>query len=296
MTVPSSSTPATATERPRQQLPSPRPARLSRLDVLTLLDEYHAEHLRGDGHLKSATWNLTKARRSKGGFASTLSSSFAASDVREDLVARTVLKKSTNGGGGKSDGEPSLVGDNDSNRRPVATEKKGGPCSTVEDCCALFRVVDVVEEQERDRQREMKENEAGKADERNSSSSSFLHSDSAVSESSSGSGGLRLRKSGAVAKSSTTNTTDPAPESGNSSSSWKVEYEQYDTAVAVENAVKRTVLKQSPEKRLQAADPLDLFGAFPPRELKAAQQEAKRALESYVRAANLRRVLLSKLT
>ena len=41
------------------------------------------------------------------------------------------------------------------------------------------------------------------------------------------------------------------------------------------------------EERLRKADPLDLFGAMPPQELRNAQKEAKRALEYYVGAANL---------
>lgn len=42
------------------------------------------------------------------------------------------------------------------------------------------------------------------------------------------------------------------------------------------------------DERLQRADPLELFGgAFASRDLKAAQQQAKASLESYVRAANL---------
>jgi hypothetical protein len=41
------------------------------------------------------------------------------------------------------------------------------------------------------------------------------------------------------------------------------------------------------EERLRTANPLDLFGAMPPAELKKAQAEAYKALESYVEAANL---------
>ena len=35
------------------------------------------------------------------------------------------------------------------------------------------------------------------------------------------------------------------------------------------------------------ADPIDLFGAMPPPELRKAQAEAQKALEYYVEAANL---------
>ena len=41
------------------------------------------------------------------------------------------------------------------------------------------------------------------------------------------------------------------------------------------------------EERLLSADPLDLFGALPPQELRKAQEEARKALAGYVEAANL---------
>jgi hypothetical protein len=41
------------------------------------------------------------------------------------------------------------------------------------------------------------------------------------------------------------------------------------------------------EDRLRSADPIELFGALTPRDLKGAQQDAKSALAAYVEAANL---------
>jgi hypothetical protein len=41
------------------------------------------------------------------------------------------------------------------------------------------------------------------------------------------------------------------------------------------------------EDRLRSVDPIELFGALTPRDLKGAQQDAKKALEAYVQAANL---------
>jgi hypothetical protein len=41
------------------------------------------------------------------------------------------------------------------------------------------------------------------------------------------------------------------------------------------------------DDRLRTADPLSFFGAFPARDLKEAQKEAKAMLEAYVKAANL---------
>mmetsp|Transcript_12139 Transcript_12139/g.16951 ORF Transcript_12139/g.16951 Transcript_12139/m.16951 type:complete len:212 (-) Transcript_12139:71-706(-) len=73
-----------------------------KLDVLCLLDAYVSAHDKGNAELKSSFWNLHKARRQKG-----RSCSISALDVREDLVAQTILSEPTpglqeedNGGGG----------------------------------------------------------------------------------------------------------------------------------------------------------------------------------------------------
>ena len=47
------------------------------------------------------------------------------------------------------------------------------------------------------------------------------------------------------------------------------------------------------ENRLRSADPIELFGALTPRDLKGAQQDAKRALAAYVEAANLAVAILN---
>lgn len=46
------------------------------------------------------------------------------------------------------------------------------------------------------------------------------------------------------------------------------------------------------DDRLKSADPVDLFGAFPPRDLIASQKDAKKALAEYIEAANLARAIL----
>jgi len=52
--------------------------------------------------------------------------------------------------------------------------------------------------------------------------------------------------------------------------------------------------EQSPDEddRLRSADPVDLFGAFPPRDLIVSQKSAKKALAGYIEAANLARAIL----
>lgn len=55
-----------------------------------------------------------------------------------------------------------------------------------------------------------------------------------------------------------------------------------------------SALEDEDEKILRA-DPIDLFGAFPPRDLRVAQREAKESIQRYIDAANAARSLLSLL-
>jgi hypothetical protein len=47
------------------------------------------------------------------------------------------------------------------------------------------------------------------------------------------------------------------------------------------------------DDRLRNADPVTFFGAFPPKDLKEAQKEAKAMLEAYIQAANLATAIIS---
>jgi hypothetical protein len=49
------------------------------------------------------------------------------------------------------------------------------------------------------------------------------------------------------------------------------------------------------DDRLRNADPATFFGAFPPKDLKEAQKEAKAMLEAYIQAANLAAVIISRI-
>lgn len=236
---------------------------MTRLEALTLLDEYHNSHEEGDRKVKSTYWNLTKARQSRGGGVTKLSLMIAASDVREDLVARTVLKEE----GKMCNGElPTLTDEGKSSKKSSSAANNVAPTP-------VFAVVDAVEE------RHMEKENGAKAQPPAASSKDGDES----SNNSTGGLGLRNRKSG--------NAVSKAAAEASSSSSWEVELEGTDAAAAEEEKFDETG-----EGRLQAADPINLLGgAFPPRELKKAQQEAKAALESYVKAANLSRLILSKL-
>jgi len=73
-------------------------------DLLCLLDSYTLSHESGDSGLKSCIWNISVARKLKGGFHLGTRTAYNAHDVREELRARAVLECRDNG-------EPSLVDD-----------------------------------------------------------------------------------------------------------------------------------------------------------------------------------------
>ena len=62
------------------------------VEVLASLDTYNASHTKASSNFKSAMWNLSKARRQKGGLG--VGFSYNASDVREELRAHAFLEKS----------------------------------------------------------------------------------------------------------------------------------------------------------------------------------------------------------
>ena len=47
------------------------------------------------------------------------------------------------------------------------------------------------------------------------------------------------------------------------------------------------IVKDSAEETLRRADPIDYFGALPPKDLKVAQKDARDSFESYIKAANI---------
>jgi len=72
-----------------------------RLDALCLLDSYVSSHRIASANMKAALWDLSRARRSSGGFhlGGGGSAGLSALDVREELRARAVLKCRTVRGG-----------------------------------------------------------------------------------------------------------------------------------------------------------------------------------------------------
>jgi hypothetical protein len=196
--------------------------RPSLVTVLSLLDDYATHQEKGNAALKQSLWNLYKARHFKSGQIGVLASDgFQASDVREELRARVVLRDSL----------PDLVDER--------TDK-----STIDKEMPRFVLVDTVLERQ-----SKKGNTAATQDSSAQLAAAF---------------GLRNRKATDQNKNNKTDSTKQKE--------WSVEME---------------ATPLSEEDRLLAANPLELFGAMPPRELYKAQEQAKQALQAYVAAANL---------
>ena len=66
------------------------------VDLVSLVDAYSSSHSTGSSSLKSCIWNISKARRQKGGFHMGDVNVYSAIDVREELCARARLQ--CNGG------------------------------------------------------------------------------------------------------------------------------------------------------------------------------------------------------
>lgn len=64
----------------------------SLVDLLSLFDAYSKTHADASAKMKKSIWNLTKARREKGGFHMGQAIPFSAADVREELRAHALLE------------------------------------------------------------------------------------------------------------------------------------------------------------------------------------------------------------
>ncbi len=198
------------------------------VDALTLLDSYATSHDLATSSLKSAIWNISKARRQKGGHG--IGFSYSAHDVREELRAHSKLKinlKCT------ENYEPGLTNDDeaiaDNKINKDGNGDGGKPVFELEYGYAK------------------KINE--KVLQKSTMNSSSLHDC-----------GVRRRRggdnTGVVSKNAAPNQ-------------WSEEE-----------------IADEEEEKLRNLDPIELFGAFPPRELKLAQKKARESLEYYVDAAN----------
>lgn len=180
------------------------------LDVLTLLDEYISAHEDASSNLKSTFWNISKARRQKGGLG--VGFSYSALDVREELKADAKLQC-------REVLEPELVDESNPDKKTFVLHFGG--------VVGMNKDEGLVESQNKE-----------------------------VSDT-----GLRRRKG-----------KDPE----------KNKYKKWST----------DILNEDEQKKSLMIDPIELFGAFPPKELKLAQKNAKDSLKSYIEAANAARTIL----
>ena len=84
----------------------------------------------------------------------------------------------------------------------------------------------------------------------------------------------------------TTTTTGGGTDKKDGGKSEKVDGDKKDTGTKDKDPF------AAEEERLRKADPLYLFGAFPTRDLRVAQKEAREALQSYIAAANTATTIL----
>uniref|UniRef100_A0A7S3V7H9 Vacuolar ATPase assembly protein VMA22 n=1 Tax=Chaetoceros debilis TaxID=122233 RepID=A0A7S3V7H9_9STRA len=180
------------------------------LDVLTLLDDYISAHRDASSNLKSTIWNISKARRQKGGLG--VGFSYSALDIREELRADVKLQC-------RKVSEPELVEESNHEKKPFVLDFRGVVVTNKDE--------DVVESQ-----------------------------NIAICNT-----GLRRRKG---------------------KDSEKGEDKKWST----------DSLDEVEQHKSLNIDPIELFGAFPPKELKLAQKKAKDAMKSYIEAANAAAVIL----
>jgi hypothetical protein len=147
--------------------------------------------------------------------------------------------------------EPTLLDEADAvcdtEKAPSASLKKHDQSSSLEIIQARFLLVDAVEEERK--QRQQREEKVG----------------ATPSSDDNASMGLRRRKG------SNKENEDEKTATGVEQQGWTL----------LENNV------EDEEDRLCNADPMDFFEALPPKELRKAQEEARKSLEAYVKAANV---------
>ena len=238
--------------------------------ILSLLDSYQTIHEEASVHLKSSLWNLTKARHAKA--AGHCQEDLVASQVRQDVRPRVILlpcnSNSSSSSSSKQNNEPSLQPEENEMQQKTDDDDDDNDKNNTISRPIPFDLVDPVEEE---RKRQAAAAAAGGG---NEDSNQTLSNEEAS--------GLRQRKksSSKAATGATTTTTTTASESP--TAAWTIiQEEDYGGGGGDDE-----------ETRLRKVDPLELFGGgLNPRTLRVAQQEARQALEVYVRAANLKRAI-----
>jgi len=241
------------------------------LTILSSLDVYSQIHERTNVKQKMVLWEITKARRSKTRGGALMDGVLLADNVRQELRGTTrldVLADTEEGGLIDKDNN-----NNSSNRTSTrtstststSTQEKNMVCNDTMTGQLLFTLVNV---HDNDKKKKMSTEEQ--------KATSTLLPKTNLEE------GLRRRK-GQTTRCGA--NTDECEKDGNNWAGSEVTDNDNDDDEEEEE-----------EKRLIVEDPLDLFGAMPPTELRKAQKEAKQVLEGYVEAANLIVALQQQMT
>mmetsp|Transcript_14047 Transcript_14047/g.26413 ORF Transcript_14047/g.26413 Transcript_14047/m.26413 type:complete len:214 (-) Transcript_14047:854-1495(-) len=181
------------------------------VDALSHLDDYNTSHVNASKSLKSCIWNISKARRRKGGHG--VGFSYTATDIREHLRTQAFVQC-------HQDREPCLSEEDSSNDKQTTVQSQ--------ECFDL-----------------------------------------------------RFKSTASSKKREESNTSTPVKETGLRQRRGKVSNKD-----SVVNQWSEENFVDEEEKKMESINPIELFGALPPKELKLAQTQAKEALRLYIEAAN----------
>jgi hypothetical protein len=230
----------------------------------------------GGKALKSCFWQLTKARQSKAKGALTVESAFLASNVREEFRARTrvmILPSSSS-----NHKVPLLLDEEEDKTANVRTTTSTTTTLSLDATLPpTFVLYDTVEEYRKGKN-------GATTDDDNTAVDATIFSKTTTTKD----GGLRQRKN--KSKNEDKENQKNNKEGILSSSSWEL-VDELDA-----NNNKDADLDYDEVLQDFQVDPLELLGGgFPPRELRRAQEEAHKALTSYIQAANAAALLLHSL-
>jgi hypothetical protein len=266
---------------------SNKPSPLSRITLLMQLETYANStstttdapaaggREEGGKALKSCFLQLTKARQSKAKGALTVESAFLASNVREEFRARTRVMMIMS----SSNKVPLLLDEDDDETANVGTTTTATFLSVDAPQPPTFVLYDTVEEYRKVKNADMNDDDT----------TVMLSKTTTTTNTTIKDGGLRQRKN--KSKSEDKENQKNSNEGISSSSSWEL----VDELDANHNNTNTDLADDEVLQDFQVG-PLELLGGgFPPRELRRAQEEAQKALTSYVQAANAAAVLLHSL-
>ena len=241
-----------------------------RLAALKHLQAYSNATETANAELKSCWWQLTKSRRNVRGVMMKVDSSYTAELVREELRCRYRLVDTTAICGNMGE-EADLVDEGERAEEATANAMGTGEApsaatsnfgthkssSSIASSAPKWILQDVLGDKEKD------------------VTGSLAASKSAVTASDpTNETGLRQRKGPKTTMSKSISSNNADGGGSTFEEAWTIVQEV-------------DLLEDDEETLLLKKDPVELLGGwFPPRDLKAAQQNAKQALEGYIQAAN----------